>query len=35
MGDFTNAGREWPPKGEAEKVRSKDFPDKALGKGIP
>jgi hypothetical protein len=35
MGDFKNAGREWHPKGEPEKVRSKDFPDKALGKGIP
>jgi hypothetical protein len=35
IGDFKNAGREWHPKGEPEKVRSKDFPDKALGKGIP
>jgi len=35
MGDFKNAGREGHPQGEPEKVRSKDFPDKALGKGIP
>jgi Rhodopirellula transposase DDE domain len=35
IGDFKNAGREWHPKGEPEKVRSKDFPDKALSKGIP
>lgn len=35
IGDFKNAGREWHPKGEPEEVRSKDFPDKALGKGIP
>jgi Rhodopirellula transposase DDE domain len=35
IGDFKNAGWEWHPKGESEEVRSKDFPDKALGKGIP
>jgi hypothetical protein len=35
IGDFKNAGREWHPKGEPEKVRSKDFPDQTLGKGIP
>jgi hypothetical protein len=35
IGDFKNAGREWHPKGQPEQVRSKDFVDKRLGKGIP
>jgi hypothetical protein len=35
VGDFKNPGQEWHPAGEPEKVRSKDFPDKQLGKGIP
>jgi hypothetical protein len=35
VGNFRIAGREWRPKGEPEKVRSKDFPDKKLGKVIP
>ena len=35
MGDFKNAGREWRAKGSPEKVRTHDFPDKELGKGIP
>jgi DNA-binding phage protein len=35
VGDFRTAGREWRPQGEPEKVRSKDFPDKKLGKVIP
>jgi len=35
VGDFRTAGREWRPHGEPEKVRSKDFPDKKLGKVIP
>jgi transposase len=35
IGDFYNGGREWHPKGQAEEVRSHDFPDKTLGKVIP
>lgn len=35
IGDFKNAGREWHPQGQPVKVRSKDFVDKHLGKGIP
>jgi Rhodopirellula transposase DDE domain len=35
IGDFKNAGREWHPQGQPVKVRSKDFLDKQLGKGIP
>ena len=35
VGDFKNAGQEWQPEGEPEKVRVHDFPDKKLGKAIP
>jgi hypothetical protein len=35
VGDFKNAGQEWRPQGEPEKVRAKDFLDKELGKVIP
>jgi hypothetical protein len=35
IGDFRNAGREWHPKGQPEPVRTHDFMDKELGKGIP
>jgi len=35
IGDFKNAGHEWHPQGQPVKVRSKDFVDKRLGKGIP
>lgn len=35
IGDCKNAGREWHPAGQPEQVRSKDFVDKRLGKGIP
>ena len=35
IGDFKNAGHEWHPQGQPIKVRSKDFVDKHLGKGIP
>jgi len=35
VGDFKNAGREWQPKGTAEKVLVHDFPDDATGKAIP
>jgi hypothetical protein len=35
VGDFVNAGREWQPKGQPEKVRTHDFQDKQLGKVAP
>jgi hypothetical protein len=35
IGDFKRPGRTWRPRGQPEKVRSKDFPDKRLGKVIP
>ena len=35
LGDFKNNGVEWLPQGQPEEVRSKDFPDKQLGKAIP
>ena len=35
VGEFKNAGREWHPKGEPERVRVHDFKDKQLGKAIP
>ena len=35
VGDFKNAGREWRPKGEPEKVRVHDFEIKELGKVSP
>ncbi len=35
IGDFKNPGQEWHPQGQPEKVRSKDFKDKKLGKAIP
>ncbi len=35
IGDFFNGGREWRSKGNPEKVRTHDFIDKNLGKGIP
>ena len=35
VGDFKNAGREWPPTGQPEQVRVHDFPDQELGKAIP
>ena len=35
IGDFTNKGREYQPKGTPEKVRVHDFIDKELGKAIP
>lgn len=35
IGDFKNAGREWRPAGDPEKVRVHDFEYKELGKGVP
>lgn len=35
VGDFKNAGREYRPKGQPERVNVHDFPDKDLGKAIP
>jgi transposase len=35
IGQFKNAGREWCPRGKAEKVDVHDFPDKELGKVVP
>jgi hypothetical protein len=35
VGEFKNAGEEWQPKGQPEKVSVHDFPDKKLGKAIP
>ena len=35
VGNFKNAGQEWQPQGEPERVDVHDFPDAALGKAIP
>jgi Rhodopirellula transposase DDE domain len=35
VGDFTNAGREWQPTGDPERVRVHDVPGDAVGKAIP
>jgi hypothetical protein len=35
VGDFKNNGREWRPKGDAERVRTHDFKDQELGKVNP
>ncbi|OQW90419.1 MAG: transposase [Thiotrichaceae bacterium IS1] len=35
IGDFKNAGEEWRPKKNPEKVRRYDFKDDELGHGIP
>ena len=35
VGEFKNPGQEWQPKGEPEKVKVHDFPEKHLGKAIP
>jgi len=35
VGEFKNAGQEWQPKGQPEKVNVHDFPDPELGKAIP
>ena len=35
VGPFENAGRDWRPRGDPERVRVHDFPDPELGKAIP
>jgi DDE family transposase len=35
VGNYKNPGREWEPEGQPRRVKSKDFPDKALGKVAP
>jgi len=35
VGDFKNAGREWPPTGTPESVRVHDFPTDAVGIATP
>jgi hypothetical protein len=35
VGEFSNAGREWRPKGQPVATRTHDFPDGGLGKAIP
>ena len=35
VGDFSNKGQEWRPKGDPEKVRAHDFVDKELGRATP
>ena len=35
VGEFYNAGREWRPKGDPERVNVHDFPDQKMGKAIP
>ncbi len=35
VGNYKNAGQEWQPQGTPERVKSKDFPDKELGKVSP
>jgi Rhodopirellula transposase DDE domain len=35
VGNYKNPGRGWEPEGQPRRVKSKDFPDKALGKVAP
>ena len=35
VGDFSNKGQEWRPKGKPEEVRVHDFADKELGRATP
>jgi hypothetical protein len=35
VGDYANAGRQWRPYGEPERVKVHDFKDKVLGKAVP
>ena len=35
VGSYKNPGQRWEPKGQPTQVKSKDFPDKRLGKVTP
>lgn len=35
VGSYKNPGRQWEPKGQPTRVKSKDYPDKRLGKVAP
>jgi transposase len=35
VGQFSNAGRQWRPKGEPVPTHTHDFPDDSLGKAVP
>jgi hypothetical protein len=35
VGNYRNSGREWEPRGRPRRVKSRDFPDKELGKVAP
>jgi hypothetical protein len=35
VGNYRNPGREWEPRGRPRRVKSRDFPDKELGKVAP
>jgi DDE family transposase len=35
VGNYKNPGQEWEPEGQPRRVKSKDFPDKELGKVTP
>jgi Rhodopirellula transposase DDE domain len=35
VGNYKNPGQEWEPGGQPRRVKSKDFPDKVLGKVAP
>jgi len=35
LGNFSNVGREWCPKGKPIETKMHDFPDKELGKAVP
>src|SRR5512135_1239847 len=35
IGNYKNPGREWEPESQPRRVKSKDFPDKVLGKVAP
>jgi transposase len=35
VGDYKNAGQEWEPQGQPRRVKTKDFPDKKVGKAAP
>ena len=35
VGNYKNSGRDWEPRGQPRRVKSRDFPDKVLGKVAP